>query len=558
MSSMERVLLVEPEYTNKYPPIGLMKIATYHKAKGDRVEFYKGRAPYTTISRMDRIYITSLFTFHFDLTVETIRHYLNYKDKSSVFLGGIAATLMPNEFRRETGMSNIVGHQLNDSGMLGYQDSVSIDALPLDYDILDDISYEYPAGDNFFAYATRGCIRGCPFCAVKTLEPEFLDTNNLIFQIQHIRNVFGDKRSVLLMDNNVLYSERLQSIVDDLHQLGFVKDTPNYIPPNQFDALFGKIQRRTESGYPTASLPQRLIGYLENFRKRIKSERVLSQFERIIQTLKPDDGTLDALQTHAEYLHDIVEKYRQKKPLQRWVDFNQGIDARLLTEENMECISKLPLRPFRLAYDSVADTETYKQAFQIAHNHGVRHFSNYMLYNFEETPEDLWQRAYNSMVLYNSVPDVTAYSFPMRYAPIDRTDRSYIGQHWNRKYLSAMSVILNVTKGVVAKEETFFLRAYGATPEEFLVILAMPNEFIKHRTFFEDNNFIPAWRQEYQKLSAPAQKELIEALSEMNERCSSSPALQPVLRFYGVTKYQVESGKVRLEDIVCADDRRPT
>ena len=36
------ILLIEPGYNNKYPPIGLMKIATYHRLLGDKVVFYKG------------------------------------------------------------------------------------------------------------------------------------------------------------------------------------------------------------------------------------------------------------------------------------------------------------------------------------------------------------------------------------------------------------------------------------------------------------------------------------------------------------------------------------
>ena len=36
------ILLIEPGYKNKYPPIGLMKIATYHRMLGDDVKFYKG------------------------------------------------------------------------------------------------------------------------------------------------------------------------------------------------------------------------------------------------------------------------------------------------------------------------------------------------------------------------------------------------------------------------------------------------------------------------------------------------------------------------------------
>ena len=39
---MRNVLLIEPNYKNKYPPNGLMKLATYHKMLGDNVVFYKG------------------------------------------------------------------------------------------------------------------------------------------------------------------------------------------------------------------------------------------------------------------------------------------------------------------------------------------------------------------------------------------------------------------------------------------------------------------------------------------------------------------------------------
>src|ERR1700722_6354933 len=43
MTAMKRnILLIEPNYKNKYPPIGLMKIATYHRQLGDHVTFFKG------------------------------------------------------------------------------------------------------------------------------------------------------------------------------------------------------------------------------------------------------------------------------------------------------------------------------------------------------------------------------------------------------------------------------------------------------------------------------------------------------------------------------------
>ena len=43
MAKMKRnILLIEPGYKNKYPPIGLMKISAYHRRLGDNVTFYKG------------------------------------------------------------------------------------------------------------------------------------------------------------------------------------------------------------------------------------------------------------------------------------------------------------------------------------------------------------------------------------------------------------------------------------------------------------------------------------------------------------------------------------
>lgn len=60
---MRRILLVEPKYKNKYPPLGLMKISTYHKQKGDEVTFVKGCNKELKNKKWDRIYITTLFYF---------------------------------------------------------------------------------------------------------------------------------------------------------------------------------------------------------------------------------------------------------------------------------------------------------------------------------------------------------------------------------------------------------------------------------------------------------------------------------------------------------------
>jgi hypothetical protein len=81
----------------------------------------------------------------------------------------------------------------------------------------------------------------------------------------------------------------------------------------------------------------------------------------------------------------------------------------------------------------------------------------------------------------------------MKYAPIDEKYRNYIGKYWNKKYLSAVGIILNVTKGVVVKEFDFFYEAYGETKEEYIKILTMPDEFIRFRHFFRDNGLLVLW-----------------------------------------------------------------
>ena len=62
---MADILLLEPGYHNKYPPLGLMKISYFHKyVHGDYVRFAKGQLPEAfKDKKWDRVYVTTLFTF---------------------------------------------------------------------------------------------------------------------------------------------------------------------------------------------------------------------------------------------------------------------------------------------------------------------------------------------------------------------------------------------------------------------------------------------------------------------------------------------------------------
>ena len=93
-----RILLVEPAYRNKYPPLGLMKIATFHKKRGDEVRFIKGCDKETRALMWDRIYVTTLFSFYWSETLKTIKYYeFSVKDPLNLFIGGPMATIMGNE-----------------------------------------------------------------------------------------------------------------------------------------------------------------------------------------------------------------------------------------------------------------------------------------------------------------------------------------------------------------------------------------------------------------------------------------------------------------------------
>src|ERR1700747_1361475 len=97
-----KILLIEPGYKNKYPPLGLMKLAQYHGPLGkrDQVTFVKGEDKTVLGEAWDRIYVTTLFSFEYPRISETIDFalYVANGQADKVFVGGIAASLMHERF----------------------------------------------------------------------------------------------------------------------------------------------------------------------------------------------------------------------------------------------------------------------------------------------------------------------------------------------------------------------------------------------------------------------------------------------------------------------------
>ena len=174
-----KVLLIEPNYRNKYPPMGLMKLATYYRMVGDDVRFYKGDMrslavelicedlinhlsvvypdifwkdyyptlfsfiklgkyailenddifsdelvlevvkeyrkkykdkEYFTKPRFDKVGITTLFTFYWDITIDTINFAKQLcKNEADVMVGGIMSSILPDEIYEATGIHPFIG-----------------------------------------------------------------------------------------------------------------------------------------------------------------------------------------------------------------------------------------------------------------------------------------------------------------------------------------------------------------------------------------------------------------------------------------------------------------
>ena len=80
-----RVLLLEPNYKNKFPPIGLMKLATYFRLRGDDVVFYKGDLKEFVINQITEACIAKLSeldnSINWKLRSDKISLYIKYRKR---------------------------------------------------------------------------------------------------------------------------------------------------------------------------------------------------------------------------------------------------------------------------------------------------------------------------------------------------------------------------------------------------------------------------------------------------------------------------------------------
>ena len=613
----KNILLIEPNYKNKYPPIGLMKISTYHKMLGDNVTFYKGdlksflldqilskcikqlifiepsiqwqnksliireyistkkidiihdsdlmisknkpllnnclqfykdyyiKRKYKNAGLFDRVYVTTLFTFYWKITIDTINTVKDFVNDplENVKVGGIMASLLPEEVEEATGIKPIFG-LLDKPRILDNDNDIIIDELYLDYSILDEIDYKYPTDSAYFGVMTKGCTRKCPFCSVPKLEPLYIPKLYTKERFKKVIDLFGEQKNLLLMDNNILASPELPSIIEEIKELGYVKGAM-YIEPNQLDIAIKNLK----SGLNDNAYIKRSYKIIHKLLIKIHGKAAESYYHSLSKhdILELQNTKKENLISAYLEIKDIYEKFRYKQPMQRFVDFNQGTDCRYITEDVVKILSQIPIRPLRIAFDYFGLKEQYIKAVELAAKYDIKELSNYILYNFHDTPEELYKRLRINNDLSKEL-DLHIYSFPMKYIPLDPTGRNFIGKHWNRKFIRAIQAIINVTKGIVApatrsnnSKGNFFEKAFGKDIKEFHEILYMPESYIVYRKLFEEYlGYTEIWKSDFNSLSDDELlivKPIIESNNFENiDSISDNPKIIKLLSHYTITK----------------------
>ena len=433
----KNVLLVEPGYSNKYPPLGLMKLAAYHSGRGDHVRFVKGVARPVLAEVWDRVYVGTLFSFEWNRTATAIDFAIHAAgdQPERVFVGGVAASLMHEDFQNEprwAGVRFIKGLldgppasalMLSEENCdFGVEDNTGepIEERVPDYSILDQVDYKYPVNDAYFGYASRGCVRQCAFCGVPKLEGAQREMPPLARLVEGVDRLYGPRKDLILMDNNITASARFKEVIAEICDLGFSRGA------------------------------------------------------------KLDRGG--------------------RQPVKRRVDFNQGVDARILAKSAMFLreMASIAISPLRIAFDHLGVRRVYETSIRMAAENEITSLSNYMLYNFMDTPKDLYERMLLNIAL-NEELGIRIWSFPMRYQPVTLRDRSHIGKNWNRYYLRSFQIMLQATRGIVSGSPSFFARAYGEDADAFERLLTLPHGFIFHREYYERGEGRPVF-DEYEAL----------------------------------------------------------
>jgi len=208
-----KILLVEPEFPipaksknhRNFLPIGLLKLASYHRGLGDRVKLIRGNKTVKEIRRCgdeswwvpDKIMITSLFTYWARYVKDSVVYYRKLYPNARVVVGGVYASLMPDHCKKYTKCDEVfVGvHEGAEKSFPAY-DLIENNPHPLDYQIVR---------------TSRGCIRNCEFCGVRKIESGFKTHDSIKDKVKY--------RKLVFYDDNLLANPYIEEILNELVEM---------------------------------------------------------------------------------------------------------------------------------------------------------------------------------------------------------------------------------------------------------------------------------------------------------------------------------------------------
>lgn len=316
-----------------------------------------------------------------------------------------------------------------------------------------------------------------------------------------------------------------RSLVESIKELGVDALPPDYrifdglnLPYSKFlgDSYYLRTSRGCKRGCSFCSVKE-----LEpKFVNRIKLTPIINYIlencgEKCNLTLLDDnvllsndfDSIIDEIRDLG-FMNGSTLNRRKRK-----VDFNQGLDIRLIKKKHLKKLSTISLNPLRLAFDDIKLEKIYRKKLNWALEYGFKEISSYILFNFNDTPSDLYQRILIAGAL-NEKNGSRIYSFPMKYAPCSAINRTNIGENWSRRKIRGVQCILNATHGIVPTKIDFLKRAFGETEDEFLRIIQMPENYIIYRKKYIENGKIDEWEHDLYSLSAKEKEDALISISE--------------------------------------------
>jgi len=144
--------------------------------------------------------------------------------------------------------------------------------------------------------------------------------------------------------------------------------------------------------------------------------------------LKPIVCDNNLLACSIEHFNKVVDRLNPLKD----IDFNQGLDARLLTQYHADRIAELNMAVVRLAWDDMKSGNAFMQAFERLRKAGIKaeKIRVYCLINFKDMPDD-------ALFRIRTVNNIGALPSPMRYQPLDTLTRNaYISPNWTSKQIT--------------------------------------------------------------------------------------------------------------------------